>query len=62
MLTYSVLRRDTQRARSAASVDDAFVLVAELPAGVEYAVFEIDGLRRRELYTGVAAARRPLAG
>jgi hypothetical protein len=61
MLTYGVLRRDTEKARSAASVDEAFVLVAGLPAGVEYVVFEIDGLRHRELYSGVAADHHPLA-
>jgi hypothetical protein len=61
MLTYGVLRRDTERARSAASVEEAFVLVAGLPAGVEYIVFEIDGLQHRELYSGLAAGPHPLA-
>jgi hypothetical protein len=61
MLTYGVLRRDTERTRSTASIEEAFTLVAGLPAGVEYIVFEMDGLCHRELYSGLAEGPHPLA-
>jgi hypothetical protein len=60
MLTYGVLRQDTGRSRSCASIEEAFALVGGLPLGVQYVIMEMDGLSRRELYGGVArGAHRP---